>query len=147
MGAAILLQSLAREPRFCAAVADSAFATFREAAYEHVGEFVGMGPHWFGQTLGQPMIWIGILYGRLRYHENLMDANPRPALMATAVPVLLIHGVGDEDLLPANSVVLHNAAPTHTDLWLVSGASHIGAYSKYPQEFEQRILNWFAMHQ
>jgi pimeloyl-ACP methyl ester carboxylesterase len=146
MGAAILLQSLAREQRFCAAVSDSPFATFREGAYEHVGEFVGMGPHWFGQTLGQPMIWIGILYGRLRYHENLMDANPQAALVATAVPVLLIHGTADEDLLPANSAQLHNAAPSHTDLWLVPGAGHIGSYRAHPQEFEEKLLSWFAAH-
>jgi alpha-beta hydrolase superfamily lysophospholipase len=146
MGAAILLQALPGEKRFCAAVADSPFATFREAAYEHTGEFLGLGPRWFGRTLGRPIIFLGLIYGLMRYHVNLMNADPEGALVATKVPVLLIHGLADDDLLPENSVELHNAAPAHTELWLVAGAQHTGAHKAQPQQFEERMLNWFKTH-
>jgi len=146
MGAAILLQALPREDRFCAAAVDSFFVTFREAAYEHVGEFFGLGPRWFGRSFGRPVILFGITYGVLRYHVNLMNVDPQRALISSNVPVLLIHGLDDDDLLPQNSVELHNAASSHTELWLVAHAQHIGAYGTQPEEFEKRILNWFAIH-
>jgi alpha-beta hydrolase superfamily lysophospholipase len=146
MGAAILLQALAKESRFCAVVVESPFATFREAAYEHLGEYVGLGPHWFGRSLGRPIISVGIIYGRLRYGENLMNANPIQTLAATDVPVLLIHGESDTNLLPVNSVLLHNAALSHSELWLVPRAQHTGAYATQPQQFETRVLNWFRDH-
>src|SRR5262249_29761285 len=116
-----------------------------EAAYEHVGEFVGLGPRWFGRTLGQPTIFVGTNYALLRYHVDLIAASPLRALVASNVPVLLIHGL-DDDLLPENSVELHNAAPAHTELWLVPHAKHIGSYKMQPQQYEERILNWFSTH-
>src|ERR1700734_3929039 len=44
MGAASLLQSLAVEPHFCAVVAESPFASFREASYDRLGQWFGTGP-------------------------------------------------------------------------------------------------------
>jgi alpha-beta hydrolase superfamily lysophospholipase len=146
MGAAILLQALTEENRFCAVAVDSPFASFREAAYEHLGEFFGLGPHWFGRTIGRPVLFVGTTYGRLRYHVNLLDADPQRALIGSGQPVLLIHGLDDNDLLPENSIELHKAASSHTELWLVAHAQHIGAYATRPQEFEERVLNWFAVN-
>jgi dipeptidyl aminopeptidase/acylaminoacyl peptidase len=37
MGAAVLLQTIAKEPGFCAVVAESSFSSFREAAYIRLG--------------------------------------------------------------------------------------------------------------
>lgn len=146
MGAAIVLQATAREPRFCAVVAESAFATFREAAYERIGEYFGAGPHWFGRTIGRPIIWAASLYSRLRYGRDLMKANPLDALRKSRLPVLLIHGTADTNLLPVNSAQLARAAPGHVQLWLVPGAQHTGAYATQPEEFERRVVGWFAAH-
>jgi len=44
MGAAELLQSLRTETRFCAAVAESPFASFREIGYDRVGPALQHGP-------------------------------------------------------------------------------------------------------
>jgi predicted alpha/beta-fold hydrolase len=44
MGAAQLLQSLPKEPRFCAVVAESPFASFREVAYARFGREFHSGP-------------------------------------------------------------------------------------------------------
>jgi len=146
MGAAIMLQSLAVEPRFCAVVVESPFATFQEAAQERIGRYAGMGPHWFGQTVGRPIIWSAELYGRLRYGVNLISANPLEAVDASSTPVLLIHGDHDTNLLPRNSESMWRAAPDHTELWLVPGAEHTGAYGIRPEEFERRVLGWFEQH-
>ena len=59
MGAAQLLQSLAKEARFCAIVAESPFATFREVAYARFGREFHTGP-WLGRTFFHPTVDVGI---------------------------------------------------------------------------------------
>src|SRR5215470_3485900 len=75
MGAAQLLQSLPREPRFCAVVAESPFATFREVAYARFGREFHTGP-WLGRTFFHPTVNLGFLYVRLRYGLNMEAAAP-----------------------------------------------------------------------
>ena len=53
MGAAGLLQSLQSESRFCAVVAESSFASFREIAYDRIGQAFHAGP-WLGRTFFGP---------------------------------------------------------------------------------------------
>src|SRR6266853_4973873 len=48
-GAALLLQSLAIENRFCAVAAESPFSTAREMSFERVSGPLHLGP-WFGRT-------------------------------------------------------------------------------------------------
>jgi uncharacterized protein len=78
MGAAELLQSLAREPRFCAVIAESPFATFREVAYARFGRPFHAGP-WLGRTLFRPTIDFGFLDCRKRRAEGLPCFHSLPA--------------------------------------------------------------------
>ncbi len=145
MGAAILLQSLAVEPRFCGAVAESPFATFHDAAYSKFSQISGLGL-WFGKTLGRPMIESGLLYARLRYNVNLNQANPSGAVAHSSVPLLLIHGGADRNIFPVNSEKLHRADTEHSELWEVPGAAHTGARARDPNQFESRVLQWCSTH-
>ena len=145
MGAAILVQSLASEPRFCGAIAESPFATFRDGAYSKFSEMSGLGL-WFGKTLGRPMIESGLLYARLRYQVDLTEANPVYAVEHSTVPLLLIHGGADHNIFPVNSEKLHRADSSHSELWEVPGAFHTGAWSRDPQGFESRVLQWCSVH-
>jgi alpha-beta hydrolase superfamily lysophospholipase len=145
MGAAILVQSLAVEPRFCGAIAESPFATFRDGAYSKFSEISGLGL-WFGKTLGRPMIESGLLYAHLRYRVDLTQANPSYAVEHSDVPLLLIHGGADHNIFPVNSEKLHRLDAAHSQLWEVPGAFHTGAWSRDPQGFESRVLQWCSMH-
>jgi hypothetical protein len=69
MGGAQLLQALPKEPRFCAVVAESPFATFREVAYARFGRPFHTGP-WIGGTLFRPAADVGFLYVRYSYGLN-----------------------------------------------------------------------------
>jgi pimeloyl-ACP methyl ester carboxylesterase len=60
MGAAQLLQSLPKESRFCAVVAESPFASFREVAYVRLGQPFGAGS-WLGRTFFRPAVDAGFL--------------------------------------------------------------------------------------
>jgi pimeloyl-ACP methyl ester carboxylesterase len=145
MGAAQLLQSLPKEPRFCAVVAESSFATFREVAYARFGRPLHTGP-WIGRTFFRSTVDVGFLYVRLRYGLNMEDASPERAVAGTRVPVLLIHGLRDRNIPPYHSDLIQAKNPSAIVVWKVPGAVHTGAHKVAPEEFERRVLQWFANH-
>jgi len=144
-GAALLLQGLAAEPRFCAAVVESAFSTAREMSYERVSGPLHLQP-WFGRTFGRPVIASAVEYARLRYGIDLLAPSPLDGIRNSRVPVLLIHGKDDQSISPRHSVILASAAPDRVQLWLVPNAGHTMAWAAAHQEFEARILAWFGSH-
>ena len=150
MGAALVLESMRAEPRFCAVVADSPFATFRSVAYDREGYFVGAGrlglEPWVGRTIGLLPAEIALRYARWRYGVDLLQANPLDTLKSSTIPVLLIHGEKDINILPRHSLILARASPKHAQLWLVPGARHGGAAAVRPQEFWFRVLAFLADH-
>ncbi len=144
-GAALMLQSLAVEPRYCAVVVESPFSTAREMSYERISGPVHLGS-WFGRTFGRPVIGFAALYARLRYRLDLLKPSPRDALEHSKVPVLLIHGMEDRNIEPRHSVALAQAGAGHVQLWLVPNAFHTGAWTAAHGEFEARTLGWFSEH-
>ncbi len=145
MGAAELLQSLPREPRFCAVVAESPFASFREVAYARMGQPFNVGP-WIGRTFFRPTVEVGFLYVRLKYGLNMETASPEDAVVGLKTPVLLIHGLDDKNIPPYHSDLIQAKNPAAIAVWKVPGAIHTGAYKAAPEEFKQRILQWFGNH-
>ena len=144
MGAAILLDSLATEPGFCAVSAESSFSTFQEAAYDRLGQQFGTGA-WLGRTLLRPAFEAGLLYARIRYGVDLEQASPQSAVAASKVPVLLIHGLADNNLPPRHSEQI-KAANSAVELWEPAGVGHCGAASAAPAEYERRVIGWFVSH-
>jgi pimeloyl-ACP methyl ester carboxylesterase len=150
MGAALVLESLRSESRFCAVVAESAFSTFRSVAYDREGFFVGAGrfgmERFVGRTVGLLPTEIGLLYARWRYGIDLQQSKPVDAVKSSMIPVLLIHGEEDINILPRHSRMLAQADPAHAQLWLVPGAAHCGAAGIARDEFWSRVLVFFAQH-
>jgi uncharacterized protein len=144
-GAALMLQSLAKENRYCAVAVESAFSTAREMSYERVSGPLHLGP-WFGRTLGRPAIWSAVMYARLCYGIDLAQPSPLEAVAHSTVPVLLIHGDADHNIAPRHSQLIANAAPGHVELWLVPHAGHTMAWAAAHAEFESRLLGWFGAH-
>jgi len=145
MGAAQLLQSLSQETRFCAVVAESPFATFREVAYARFGRPFHTGP-WLGRTFFRPTVDTGFLYVRVHYHVDMEDASPEGAVSGTKTPVLLIQGLADRNIPPYHSDLIQVKNPALIKVWKVPGAVHTGAYKAAPAEFDRRILEWFSAH-
>ncbi|MGD0547712.1 MAG: alpha/beta fold hydrolase, partial [Terracidiphilus sp.] len=134
MGAAQLLQSLRTTPGFCAVVAESSFASFREAAYDRLGEKLHAGA-WAGHTLLRPAIEAGLLYARWKYGVDFEQVSPEKAVAASKVPVLLIHGKKDTNLSPQNSemILAHSASRVPAVvLWEPAEAGHCGAAGTEP---------------
>jgi hypothetical protein len=74
---------------------------------------------------------------------NFWNASPQAAIARSSTPVLLIHGLGDKKTPPEHSEILAAVNPRTTELWLVPGAGHTGAYGAAPREFEGRVLGFY----
>jgi pimeloyl-ACP methyl ester carboxylesterase len=77
---------------------------------------------------------------------DLLSPSPLDAVKNSHVPVLLVHGEKDQSISPHHSQLIAQAAPDHVQLWLVPNAGHTGAWAAAHQEFENRLLSWFADH-
>jgi hypothetical protein len=141
MGAGIVLQALATEPRLRAVVAECPFATFTEIAYERLTDRSGLP-----RPVFWPVVQIGYLYARVRYGVDLHRASPLDAVRATRVPILLVHGTADDNIPYRNSRELHAANPAATALWLVAGARHVNAMASNPELYVRRVTGWFRDH-
>ena len=144
-GAALMLQSLAVEPRYCAVAVESPFSTAREMSFERVSQPLHLRP-WFGRTIGRPVVATALAYTRWRYRIDLLQASPLDAVEHSTVPILLIHGERDGSISPRHSMMLARSAPGHVQLWLVPNAGHTMAWATAREEFESRVLNWFELH-
>jgi uncharacterized protein len=145
MGAAILLQAIGTETRFCAVVAESSFASFRQIAYVRLGQFFGTGT-WLGRVALRPAVELAFLDGRITRGVSLTEASPENAVAGSHVPILLIHGLSDDNIPFQQSERIRSHNPADVMLWEVPGAGHCGAVSVVPQEFDSRVLGWFSTH-
>jgi pimeloyl-ACP methyl ester carboxylesterase len=144
MGAALLLQSLAQEQRFCAVVVESPFARFQDVAYERAARYTRM-PFWFGRTCERPVVDFAMYYTRRKYGLDFRTASPVDALAGNHVPILLIGDQKDLDIRPHHVTELHEANPD-TELWMVDGAAHGGAWGANPERFNGVVTQFFGTH-
>jgi hypothetical protein len=148
MGAAELLESLTTVSGFCAVVAESPFANFHEASYDRLGQQFNEGAG-LGRTLLRPASTMGLLYVRWKYGVDLAQASPETAVAASSVPVLLIHGKRDTNLPPRHSEAIFarsRGRGAAVQLWEPAEAGHCGAAQAEPEEYERRVIAWFANH-
>ncbi|MGD0618725.1 MAG: alpha/beta fold hydrolase [Bryobacteraceae bacterium] len=145
MGAGILLQSLATETRFRAVAGECSFQNFREIAYDRVSQHFGTRGE-FKRALYFGLIESGMLYARWRYGVNFDDASPETAVAAAKTPVMLIHGLADDNVYPVQSERMAARNP-RVVLWEPPNTCHTCALGTVPDEFERRVVGWFESHQ
>jgi hypothetical protein len=144
MGAALLLQSLRDETRFCAVAAESSFANFREIGYDRVGQYFSTGP-WLGHTVLRPIIEFAFIYARWKYKLDFTQVSPENIVAATKVPVFLIHGQSDSNIPVRHSRLIAARNPAVL-LWEVPNADHCGAIGANPGKFSDKLIRWFDSH-
>lgn len=70
---------------------ESPFSTFREIAYDRMGQPFHMGP-WVGRTVLRPLVEGAFLRTRWRDKLDMQEVSPEDSIARTDVPVLLTHG-------------------------------------------------------
>jgi fermentation-respiration switch protein FrsA (DUF1100 family) len=141
MGAGIVLQSAAVDPRIEAVVAEASFANLREASYDYAG--LRKYP-WLGKTIFAPGTWTLLYRDEKLAGFPVAEVSPVKAVAARAFPVLLICDEKDEALPCRHSEMIYAAARGPKQLWVVPRAFHTAAYAFAPEEFRRRVLSFFA---
>ena len=100
---------------------------------------------WLGRNVLRPSVELAFLYGRLTRGVNLAEASPEQAVTRSHVPILLIHGLADDNIPPHQSEIIRDHSDDIT-LWEVPGAGHCGAVTAAYSEFNSRVLGWFSSH-
>ena len=141
MGAGIALQSAGIEPRIEGVVAESSFATLREASYDYAG--LRRSPL-LGKTLFAPFSWMLLYRGEKLTGLPVAEVSPEKAVARRAFPALLICDEKDQALPCRHTERIYAAARGPKQLWEVPGAFHTAALGFQPAEFQRRILEIFA---
>ena len=132
LGAATTVSSLRYQPKVDFAVADCAFSDI-----ENVLQNGFRSAHLPGVTFS-----LANLGARLRYHYALSEMRPVDALSRNRIPLCLIHGADDSQILPQNSQTLYDAAKGYKEIHLIEGAGHAESVLTKPKEYEE-ILRKF----
>ncbi|HZC65571.1 MAG TPA: alpha/beta fold hydrolase [Candidatus Dormibacteraeota bacterium] len=143
MGAGMALQSAAYDPRIEAVVAEAAFASLREAAYDYAG--LQKYPL-LGKTLFAPGAWTMIYRGESLAGFPAAEVSPQKSVATRNFPVLLICDGADTTLPCRHTRKIFAAAIGPKDIWEVPDAFHTGAIGYQPAEFERRVLTFFARY-
>ena len=141
MGAGIVLQSAAADPRIEAVVAEAPFADLREGAYDYAG--LRKYP-WLGKTIFRPGVWTLLYRDQKLSGLSVEEVSPVKAVASRPFPVLLICDEKDEALPCRHAEMIYAAASGPKQLWKVPGAFHTAAYGFAPDEFRRRVLTFFA---
>ena len=143
MGAGIVLQSAAADPRIEAVVAEAPFADVREASYDYAG--LRKYP-WLGKTLLSPFSWTLLYRDEKLAGFPVAEVSPQKSVAARPFPVLLICDEKDVALPCRHAQMIYDAARGPKQLWVVPGAFHTAAYGFAPEEFRRRVLAFFATY-
>jgi uncharacterized protein len=141
MGAGIALQSAAADPRIEAVVAESSFASLREASYDYAG--LQKYP-WLGKTLFAPGAWVMLYRGQSLAGFSAAGVSPEQSVAARAFPVLLICNAADTTLPCRHTEKIYAVARGPKTMWVVPRAFHTAALGYQPAEFQRRVLQFFS---
>jgi len=141
MGASVALQAAAGFDDIQALALDSPFASLEQIALEQTIDVTKL-PRFAVYLPIQIACWWS------RYVEDFPVSEVSPLLSAQALkcPIFLIHGDADRKIGVHHSRQIFDAAPEPKELWICEGAGHLGTYLKDPQEYQNRVLDFFGKH-
>jgi len=137
MGAATVLEFAAADGRPAFVVSDCAFSDLGDQlAYLLRVEY---------RLPRVPLLALTSLWCRLRAGFYIRDVSPRRAAARIRAPLLIVHGLADDYVLPemARELYEHAAAPVK-ELCLVPGAAHAGSLAADRAAYERRLDEFLA---
>jgi dipeptidyl aminopeptidase/acylaminoacyl peptidase len=145
LGGATLLLAAAVSPEWEAIVVESVYADIEGAAEQRMRLYsasVVALPKPIEHAVAWAITENGRLYARAVYRLDLAKASPIRIFDKLQTPVLLIHGLNDNQTPPEHSKQLAQANP-RARLWLVEGVGHESSYNHDPAEYRRRVFEWF----
>jgi alpha-beta hydrolase superfamily lysophospholipase len=141
MGGGIALQAAGAESHISAMVAEAPFSSYRETSYDYAG--FHRSP-WLGRILFRTVVEAGFLATKKMAGFYPSDVSPEISVARRPFPILLISD-GDDVVLPLrHQQAILAAAKGPKELWVVPDAVHASAMGVAPEEYERRVLAFFA---
>jgi fermentation-respiration switch protein FrsA (DUF1100 family) len=137
MGAAATIQAAARCHDIAVVVADSAYASFVDAA-KYSFRLVTRVPHF-------PMANLAMRWAKWIVNVDAHQLRPVDVIARIAPrPILITHGVLDEIVPVRHAYSLFKAAEEPKELWIVPDAHHVGARDLDPDGYFSRVENFLS---
>lgn len=138
MGAATLIMAAAEEPRITAVVADSPFA---DASDLIARESARKTP--FPEWMMPIFIPTTKLMARTIYGINIGSLVPEKSVAELGYPIFVIHGLADDRIPWEHGQRVAAAAEEGSSLWLLPGVDHVDAFLTHPDEYVERVNDYF----
>ena len=136
MGAAVGINAASIEHKIKAVVTDSSFADANDTIAKYASVFYHMPKY--------PLVPIVRWLSEIRTGCKYSDIDPVKHVDKISPGALfLIHGEIDERIPASESRKLFEKANEPKEIWIVSGAGHVGAYAIQQKEYENRVVNFF----
>jgi len=119
-----------------AIVVDSPYASLK-LAIEHIYSIFG--------PLKFPFVFTTDLVAKVFFKTSLDQISPALAVKDYDVPIFIIHGSEDKQILVENSHIIKEKNPD-IELWIVDGAGHSLSYSVAKDEYEKRVRSFLRRH-
>jgi fermentation-respiration switch protein FrsA (DUF1100 family) len=136
MGAGTSILTAAEDSRIEALVSDSSWADLTEIANIEVRKMIHL-PDWFEPGY---LLVLKVMHG-----IDLNSAKPIDAVSKIAPrPIFFIHGEADSFIPASHANRLFEASNNPSnEIWLVPGATHVKSYQTAPDEYEERVTEFF----
>ena len=138
VGAATAALAAAAEPRIRAAVLDSPFARVSELIENETGLRTPI-PKWLARLFKPAAIFLA----RRLYDIDVNAIAPEEDVARLDYPVLVIAAPDDDRIPASHGVRVHAAASEGSELWMVHGVGHCGAFTAHPERYVDRVCEYF----
>ena len=138
LGAAACALAAAEEPRIRAAALDCPFARASELIQDEA-ELRTPFPGWVA-LIFKPLAMQ--LAARL-YDIDVNAVAPEAAVAKLDYPVMVIVTPDDDRVPPSHGVRVYEAAMDGSELWVVEGVEHCGAFTEDRDEYVDRVCRYF----
>ena len=135
-GGATAILAAAESDDVLAVAAEASFRSVDSAVAQSFSYFIGLPAFPFAPIT----VWLaerrtGIGTGEIVPERTVSELSP--------TPLLLMHGLKDETISPADSEAIFAAAGEPKELWLIPGAEHSDGATAAPDEYRHRIVAFF----
>ena len=139
MGAATSIMAAAQEPGIIAVAADSTYANASELIAREAARKTPI-PGWLTPVfMPAAKLMANGIYG-----IDIGSLVPEESVADLGYPVLLIHGTEDKRIPLEQGQRVADAAKEGSSIWLVPEVDHVDAFLTHPDEYTERVNEYFS---
>lgn len=140
MGAGVALLVAAQDARVAALVVDGAFPRLAGLLHGYLRLRGVPGP--LAGGFARVVLWVAAL----RAGYEIARANPIALADRIRAPALFVHGERDPFVRTDEVRALAVRVAGPAEVWSLADCDHREANKRHPDEYDQRVVGWFARH-